>query len=442
MLRIKKLVVLLITLFMVTALFAACGEKAPESSPKGDVGAKKDTVNLTWVNWGSSEEATKPAFDAMVKGFEEKYTHIKVEQVSYPFNQMKDQLLIMATGGNAPDVAQVSTIWVAALNEASVLEELEGVLDAKHIEDYYPGLLNGSKYNGKIMSAPWAPSPILVYYNKTLMQKAGIAAPPKTWEEMIQQAKSIAALGNDESGNKIYGLGISSKKMFGAGYFFLPFMWQNGGEFVDDQGKVVLNTPENVKAFTQTQMLFKEEITPAGLEIKELRNLFAQGQMGFHFDGEFGIGIFEAGSPKGKDFANEYGIMQCPGINDSNGASFAVEHHLVMFNKSKNKSESALLIDYLSGPEGMKIYNDNNGNKLPSRKTVEANDFYKSADAAALKPFIDALPITRSLPVQNVEFLKACEEIADAVGRVGFNNEEPAKVLENLQKTIKDLYKQ
>lgn len=448
--QVKKWVSLFLSTAVLVTVFAACGSKAQTSadSSAGTTSQSSEAskagsgipVKLTFVNWGSAEDATKPAFDAMCAKFSELNPGVTIEQVAYPYNSIKDQLLIMSSGGNAPDVAQVKGEWVVSLYNADALQPLDELLPKETIADYYPGLLEGTKYNGKMVSAPWAPSPALLYYNKTLMAKAGYTEPPKTWAELMEQSKKIAALGNGDGGNKIYGLGVSSKKLPGAGYFFLLNMWQNGGEFVDKDGKIAINSEGNVKAFTEIQGLVKNKIVPEGLEIKELRNLFAQGQLGFIFDVEVGFGIFEKGSPKGAEFSKEFSATYVPGIDNPKGQTFAVEHQLVVFKDSQNKEMAAKFVDFLSSLEGIKIYNSNNGGKLPCRKSVEKLDFYNLPENQRLKPFSESLSFARSLPAKDVNFLSSCEDVAEAIQRVSLNNEDPAKVVKELDQKVKDKY--
>lgn len=409
------------------------------SKPEESSGAA-DPVTLTFVNWGSAEDSTKPAFDAMCEDFTKKNPNITIEQVAYPYNSIKDQLLIMSSGGNPPDVAQVKAEWVVSLYNAGVLADLNSLLSKETIDDFYGGLLAGATYDGKVCAAPWAPSPILMYYNKTLMQKAGYSEPPKTWAEMIKQAEKITALGSDENGNKIYGWGVSAKKLVGTGYFFLVNMWQNGGEFLDDSGTVVLNSEGNVKAFTEIRDMVKNGVVPEGLEIKELRNLFAQGQMGFMFDMEASFAVFNSGSPKGDEFEKEYAATFIPGITaDEKGKTIAIEHQLCVFENSPNKEFAAAFVDYLTGKDGMSVYNDY-VSKLPARKSVESLEYYQKEENAKLAPFMESLSFAKSLPASNENFSFAMEEIAGAIQRVTMNNEEPAAVVKDLDAAVREKY--
>jgi multiple sugar transport system substrate-binding protein len=293
------------------------------------------------------------------------------------------------------------------------------------------------------MAVSWAPSPVAVYYNKLLLAQAGYDAPPTTWDEMLQMARDVAKLGKDEAGNQIYGLGISSKKLAGAGYFALPFLEAYGGKFVDADGNIVLNSPENLAAFQEMKALFDEGVSPEGLEIRDLRNLFATGTMGFHWDIEAGFGIFAGLSAKGADFADDYGVIVMPGpAAGQGGPTILLEHNLVIYNASPHKAEAALLLDYLTGSEGIALYNANGGNKLPIRTDSAQIDFFKQPENAKLQTFIDQLANAAPLPAKSSAFLGAMEEIANAIQRISVNDEDPAVVVPELEAAVKALYGQ
>lgn len=457
----RRLGLLLCPVLLLLILLAACGDATPTVSTSATTAAAAAAttsgaqgqattaassgkpVELTFASWGAGEDATKVAFQEMIKGFETKYPNIKVKSVSYPFNNMKDQLVVNAAGGNAPDVAQVHKLWVAPLVNAKLLQPLDTLLDQDVLSDFNQSLLNSNKFDNKLMAAPWTPSPVLIYYNKNLLKQAGIAEPPKTWDELIEQSRKIAKLGNDANGNKIYGLGISSKKANNAGYYFLPFLWNNGGEFLNDKGQITLNTPENIKAFQQAQSLFDDKVTPSGVEIKDLRTLFAQGQIGFHFDPEVAINIFKTQSPKKEKVMDDIGVMLVPGATGgAKGQSFFVEHNLAVFNTTKNPNEAKLLVQYLSSPEAIAIFNKNGGFRLPARKSTEKIDFYSQPENAILKTFIESLQTARPLPASNEQFLSAMEELSVGIQKVGIDHQDPAKVVKDLETTIKTLYKQ
>jgi multiple sugar transport system substrate-binding protein len=401
----------------------------------------QDAVELTFVNWIGAEEAFADDLAAMIGAFEAQNPNITIKSVSFPFNQSKDQLIVMSTGGTPPDISMSHPTWVAPLVDAGVLAPLDDLL--LNQDDYFAGTFEGKYYDGKLMAVTWAPSPIIIYYNIDLLTAAGYDGPPETWAELFEAAAAIAALGEDDEGNTIYGMGISSQPVAGAGYFFLPYMWNAGGEYQDADGNIIINSPENVAALEQAKAAFDAGVSPAGLEIRDLRNLFAQGLVGFHWDGEFGVSIFAGLSEMGADFADHYGIMLIPGLEPGEpGLTFFVEHDLVIYKDSPHQEEAALFMDFLTGPEGMALYNENGGAKLPARASVSEIDFYSDPANDFMNIFIEAMEIARPMPANNAAFLGSMEEIGKALQRLAIAGDEPAVVAEELDVAVKGLYGQ
>ena len=54
-----------------------------------------------------------------------------------------------------------------------------------------PGAWTTVVYDGKKYGMPWILDTKYLFYNTEMLQKAGIAAPPKTWDELVADAKII-----------------------------------------------------------------------------------------------------------------------------------------------------------------------------------------------------------------------------------------------------------
>lgn len=402
----------------------------------------QDTVTLEFVNWIGAEEATADDLEAMIADFEARHPNIKIDNQPVPFNQSLETLLTRSLGGDAPDVSMAHVTWVAPLNDAGVLTPLQDLLPNQ--DDYVEGILDAMTIDGDMMAVPWAPSPIAMYVNMELLEQAGYSEPPKTWDEMIEMAYAVTALGTAADGGQIYGLGVSSQPLVGAGYFLLPFIWAFGGEFQDEAGNIVLDSPETVAAFTQVQQLFNDGVSPSGLEIRNLRELFAQGRIAFHWDIEQMVQTFANLSPRGEEFRNAYEIALIPGMEEGVPApTVTIYHMLVIYEDTPYKEEAAMFIDYLTGPDGLTIYNDYGSNKLPVRKSSSEIEFFSREEASFLDVFIQAVQgPARAMPAKDSAFLAAMEAVAVANQRVALNNEDPAQVVQELQTEIKDLYGQ
>jgi multiple sugar transport system substrate-binding protein len=453
----KSLLLLILAVVMVSSLFAGCGAAPAATQATSDQVTKAETSavaatatvapaekkTISWATWCLSEEALKPTYVAMAQTFMDANPNVTIDYVTYPYAQYKDQMVIAAAANNAPDIAHVKAEWMPALLNLGTLQPLDDVLSSDLKSDYFESIIAGATVDGKIMSAPWFNSPFALYYNKTLLQKAGITELPKTWTELMADAKKISALGKDASGNKIYGYAVpSSKAEPGFGYNFFPHMWVHGGQFSDANGNITIYSPENVAAFTEAKELFTGEISPNGATVRDLRNLFAQGTIGFFYDLEMAQGPIAEASPKGKDFAKEYSVMVIPGATDPNGPGYITEHQLAVFKTSKNLDAISAFIDHLTGPVVLKILYDANMGKMPDRKSVTKLDIFTAPKNEITKIFVASLPSAHALPTSGEAFMQADEAFADALAKLSVSKDSVDKIVKDLDAKVKELYSQ
>ena len=66
----------------------------------------------------------------------------------------------------------------------NVLADVPAVRSRRHEKGLLPGARTTVEYNGKYYGMPWILDTKYLFYNKEILEKAGIKAPPKTWEEL------------------------------------------------------------------------------------------------------------------------------------------------------------------------------------------------------------------------------------------------------------------
>ena len=404
---------------------AGCGsspgnQKGTEDKSNGE----KEPVTIEFFCWGSAEAATSEAFDNMISGFEEKYPWITVEVTESNYDSVSKTLLTRAAGQDAPDVAQVSDQWVAAFYEMDALLAMDDILPEEAVADFYEGSKEGTTIDGKLYSAPWILQPMCMYYNKDLLEKAGYDNPPETWDEYIDACYGIAELGTDEAGNTIYGRSFASTVLVGAGYFSLMDIWANGGAFSDADGNITFDSPETIAAYEEIQEMVKEGVIAPGLQIVDNRSLFGNGQIGFHFDAPSQTATFSEVN---------FGVAPVPG-----GQTFSSSHHLVGFKQTEHPDEVALFIDYLTGPEGMKLYTDSS-DVIAARYTSAELEYFQNLDEN-MSVFNAAAADVRSLPIYSSHFSEAMEDIAEGLQRIIIGMEDVPTVVEEIDGQLKELY--
>ncbi|MGI2297860.1 extracellular solute-binding protein [Paenibacillus sp. GXUN7292] len=429
------------------ALTAACGsggggsvgENKPQATKAANDNGNKQ-IEITFANWISVEDATKAAYEKMVADFEAANPDIKVKSLGIPFNQFKDQVLISSSGGNPPDVMMANQNFSAAFVGADIAAPLDGMLDADLLNDIVDGSKQGVTYDGKIMAYPWAPHPNALFWNKSLFKSAGLdpETPPATWDELITMAKKIAELKKNESGNPVYGLGINTASHSYSGNMLFRDVLTYGGQFIDDQNKVVFDQGDALKnALANIQELVQAGVAPKGVEIKDLRGMFIAGTLGFHIDSDVGRQIFRDTSGKGEAFDAEWGVTVVPPGATGRSETVFSEHQLLIAKGSKKQEAAAKFIEFLVSKEAMTTYHNMNG-VMSARKSIAALPEMNDDDYATI--FNKQMETASPFPAKNPVFDNAMKTASDMIILVTEGGQTPESAIGQVMPKIKELY--
>lgn len=442
-----KLVSLIMALIMVVSL-VGCGKKADAPAAPGEAAgeaAGEEQIKIVWTSWAFEEESLKATYAWMAERYSELHPNVTIELKSWPWAQYKDQLVMGVASGETPDIAHLEADWMAALNDLDCLVDLNTVMDPAVISDYYQSMLGVSTFGGKLIAAPFFASSTAMFYNKTLLKQAGYDEPPTTWEGLMEAAEAIANLGTDAAGNKIYGYCLPNEKATGGnGWNFFTHMWNHGGEYTDADGNVKLYSDANIAAFEEARWLYENEISPNGMGVKDARNLFAQGRVGFYYDLEMATTVFPGSSEKGDAFLTEdMGVMLVPAMGGGQGATWGSIHELAIFKNSKHPEVCADFLAFLSGSESIqKLYDDGMG-KLPARTSVAADmEWITSGENPVTTLFAKQMETAIIPPVYHPAFAEADMVLTDALAELTFGDKTTEDIVKDADAKIKALYGQ
>ena len=97
----------------------------------------------------------------------------------------------MIQNNNAPDILNLNAY--ASYAKDDLLYSADEVLSPAVKSDLLDAFVKSGTYKGKMYGMPDLSSARALFYNKAMFAKAGIAAPPKTWDEFEADAKKITA---------------------------------------------------------------------------------------------------------------------------------------------------------------------------------------------------------------------------------------------------------
>ncbi|HMT13349.1 MAG TPA: extracellular solute-binding protein [Aestuariivirga sp.] len=129
---------------------------------------------------------------AMTDDFEKANPGVKVKLEFVAYDALYDKIVAAkAAGGAGYDVVLFDVIWPATFSENGVLLDVTDRLKDVDKATVFDGAWATVMYKDRYYGMPWILDTKYLFYNTEMLQKAGIAEPPKTWDELITQAKTI-----------------------------------------------------------------------------------------------------------------------------------------------------------------------------------------------------------------------------------------------------------
>jgi len=142
---------------------------------------------------------------------------VAVKVTAYDTTDLTSKALLAAQQGNAPDVLIVDNPVVSTLADAGVLTDTGTTkIDTSAAE---PNLLAAGQLNGKTYGVPIGANTLALYYNKTILQAAGVdPASIKDWDSLNAALAKVKAAGKK-------GITFSAIGTEEGSFQFLPWFW-------------------------------------------------------------------------------------------------------------------------------------------------------------------------------------------------------------------------
>ncbi len=224
----------------------------------GGCAAPKSSGPVTLHILTMDQAGLKPAeIDQIAADFTAKNPDIKVAMEYVAYDNVHDKIVTgMAAKPPAYDAAMIDVIWPDEFIKAGYLLDVTSRVTPEMKSGMFPASWNGVTRNGKIYGMPWLMDVKYFMYNKDMLQKAGIANPPATWEELAADAKIIKDKGIAEF--PIIGSWAQKEAVV---CDFTVLLFGNGGAFLDASGKPAFNNDKGVQALTWMKQTLDQGLT-------------------------------------------------------------------------------------------------------------------------------------------------------------------------------------
>ncbi|EMO5534393.1 extracellular solute-binding protein [Klebsiella variicola] len=281
---------------------------------------------------------------AMTSDFEKQHPDVKVNLEFVPYEALHDKIVAArGAGDNGYDVVLFDAIWPAEFSRFDLLQDVSSRIAADEREKIFPGAMNTVVYQGKTLGMPWILDTKYLYYNKAMLDKAGIKTPPASWQQVMDDAKVLK-----DKGIVKYPLVWSWSQAEALVCDYTTLVSGFGGSFYQN-GKLDFSTPASLKAVTLMKTSLDQGLSnPASREYLEedVRKAFSNGDAAFALNWTYMYNM--ANDPKQSKVAGEVGIVPAPGDTPDKPGAVNGSMGLGIAKASQHPEEAWQYIHYLT----------------------------------------------------------------------------------------------
>lgn len=406
-----------------------------------------DSGSVRFLVFGDPEELA--AYRALVDAYEKEEPAADVQIIEA--SDRSDLIARLSTsiaGGSPPDLFLMNYRFYgqfAAKEAIEAIDERLRATDAFEGSDFYPQALQAFRWRGEQLCLPQNVSSLVVYYNRDLFRRFRVPEPQAgwTWTELVakaglltRDAQGRVALGGDPEAGAvrpvIYGLGVEPTLIRLA-----PFVWSNGGEFVDDERRptrLTFDMPQARQALQAFLDLRAQGVVPTDedVEAEEDESRFANGRLGMLLSSRRSTTTFRTIGGLDWDVAPLPRHLEPVGILHSDAYCMSAA--------SKRKDAAWHFVEFALGQDGQRVV-ARTGRTVPSLISVSRSEAFLDPSQPPLhaRVFLDAIPTIRQIPS-----ISTWPEIEDATAGVlenGFYLGQPVDhVIRELDRVTRPLF--
>ena len=243
--------------------------------------------------WTTEEAGPLEFVEGLAAAYSEANPDVNITTIFHAPEDMVNDVLTAALGGQAPDVLWTQADHVGPLSAAYQIAPLDGLVDTSV---YEPAALEVTTVDGQAWGAPNSfGNALMLYYNKDIVAEA-----PANTDELIELAVANTDVANDK-----YGLVYNQTQSF----WLTPWLGGFGAEVFDAEGNPTLDSDEMVNALTFLQDLkWEHGVMPVDADYDVADGLFKGGDAAMIINGDWTLGAY-------KDiFGDSLGIAPLPEV--------------------------------------------------------------------------------------------------------------------------------
>ena len=340
----------------------------------GTVSAAEPT-EITFCHYMSEDKEGKFVNEA-IEEFNNSQDEVHVTAQYLPREELMKQYTIGVVSGELPDCGMVDNPDHASYASMGVFEDITDLYNSWDEADFMEGSINSCYYDDKLYGLPWGNNCLGLFYNKSMLEEAGVEV-PTTWSELEAACEKLTT-------DTCKGLAISAIGNEEGTFQYMPWLLSAGGS-VDN-----LTSDESKESMT-----YLKDLMDKGYISKECINWtqadaekqFASGQAAMMINGPW---QFSGLSDDAPDL--EYGVAKVPKADDGDYASVLGGENVAIC-KGANVEASWKFLTWITSKEESAKICEAIGRYSP-RADVDVQEMYKDDPLNAT--FAEILPTAES----------------------------------------------
>lgn len=396
--RKASVLLLIFMLLFGTGLFASGSQE--KSSSDGLSG----TITMwTFPVTGNDQEL----FEEVVAEFNQIYPDITVDVQILPWNGRYEKMLTAVAGGNPPNVVYLNDFQIPLFAATGNLVNMRDVFTEEELSQYKEGALSAASYEGELYGIPVLTNHLGYFYNVDLFEEAGLDPdnPPQTWDELKDAIVKLTK--TDANGNVVQWGARFDLNRPSPITSVIPFIWQAGGDILDSNGNVIVDSAETREALTFIKSLFdegyiqKSNITGGGIP-------FSSGQIGIELQKEPNeIKKFSLENP-------DLDFRVGPILQNKQKVGYVTCGTYAMFTGAKNNEAAEVWLKFITNNENTTRILEGGGFMSP-KYDISEEDYMTDPRSLSMASQSEWALGTGPMNIHYSEILSACGSVFNAI---------------------------
>ncbi|MDP9131059.1 MAG: ABC transporter substrate-binding protein [Candidatus Binatota bacterium] len=339
-------------------------------------------TQLRFVTWRPEAAAV---WQELITGFEARHPGVKVVREVGPHSSTEFHDLVTQKLRNRDpemDVFFMDVIWPGEFAAAGWALPLDGFFSAAQQKEFLTAPIAANRYQGRIYGVPLFVDAGMLYFRKDLLAKYRLA-PPRTWPELVDQAKLILAQERDAY---LTGYSAQFKQYEGLVCNLMEFIMSNGAALWDEQA---LNSTLASSRATEAVRFVRDQVIRTishrgvlAYQEPESLALFTQGKALFHRNWPYAWEV--ANDPQRSKVAGHVGVMPLPSFPGHKSVATLGGWQLGISRFSRHARLAWQFVEHMTSRDAQKQI------ALATGRGPARADLYRDAEILAKHPHFSA----------------------------------------------------